>query len=173
MSVSSLFQENDFTVKCKDLQVAGELKDQFNSGGGNFDIFTSTGTGTAWRVNINGMHLSSGGALLGPNEFMGQGYMTLNSNFASFVTSQPIIIRCFACRTVLQPLGPSSYTFELYKNGLPTGVTAVIAGDDTTASSAVVNIPLAQYEVYSVFVTLNGSPVPSAGSVTIDYIYQL
>lgn len=196
MSISNLFEDNDYALKCKNLEVSGDtvhdgnlfvvgnmtvqgdttlnadLKDQFGQSGANYDILTSTGTATAWRKNINCQFLSSGPTFLTPNVFMGQGYTDANNNFANFVVSQPLTIQCFACRVVNSPGVGNAWVFELYRNGIATGVIATISDVATVASSPIVNIAINQYEVYSIHVSRIGTATATTGSASIDYIFN-
>lgn len=198
MSISNLFENNDALIKCKSINVNGNLlndgdlidngnltTDGFfkvqkklfvfgNNEGGNYNILTSTGSGTqpAWRENINGFHLSSGSSTLSGNEFIGQGYINANNNFTNFVVSQPLTIRCFACRVVNAPGIGNSFVFELYKNGIATGFQSTIADLNTTSSSSIFNLAYNQYDVFSMHVILLGLPPLTTCSVVIDYSFN-
>jgi hypothetical protein len=190
MSIANLFNENDYSIKCKELEVSGdvnydgnvifdgnvringELQDVFGVGGNNYNIFTSTGTKTAWRENINGFHLSTGPSFITDNEYMGQGYVNPNDNFTNYVVSQPMTICCFAVRATIPPGGADSFIFELHRNGVATGHIATISGLNTVATSPQFNLGLSQFEVFSIKMTIVGSPAVSTGSCTLDYIYN-
>jgi hypothetical protein len=190
MSISNLFSENDYSLKLKNLEVSDnithdgnvvidnnfvinqELIDNTGTAGSNFQVLTSTGSQIRWRDNISGLILSSGSTTLQTNRYVGQGYLDINNDNASYVVSQPLTVRSFAVRSVSAPGVDNTFDFQLFKNGAPTGLIASITGSSTTAQSPIGNITFSQFDLISVNVILTGLPGLTTGSVAIDYIYN-